>query len=66
MRYLRRLLEAISLFFAGFAAVCAWVGNDMAAAGCLLFAGVSAVVRALEGRIGGHPGSGAANVCRAL
>lgn len=45
MRYLRRLLEAISLFFAGFAAVCAWAGNDMAAAGCLLFAGVSAVVR---------------------
>ena len=45
MRYLRRLLEASSLFFAGFAAVCAWAGNDMAAAGCLLFAGVSAVVR---------------------
>ena len=45
MRYLRRLLEAISLFFAGFAAVCAWAGNDMAAAECLLFAGVSAVVR---------------------
>ena len=45
MRCLRRLLEAISLFFAGFAAVCAWAGNDMAAAGCLLFAGVSAVVR---------------------